>query len=246
MLIKTWRDPYDAGFTPTRPKEIDILPGLTVLVGCNGAGKSTLLLNIEEVMWDKKIPVHLFDNLVHGRSNGVGDILTGFGNQGDIGDAINLLYSSEGEAIKINLGRQSRLYKEFFRTGHFKDSSYRFSRIFSKGSNETPNDNRRVLLFDAVDSGMSVDAICEVKDLFDLILKDANELGIELYLIISANEYELARGENCFDVNAGKYIQFTDYEDYRQFILKSRKKKERRIKQQEEWYKEKESNQTDN
>lgn len=197
-------------------------------------------------MRDKKIPVHLFDNLVHGGSNGVGDILTGFGNQGDIGDAINLLYSSEGEAIKINLEKQAEFYKEFFRTGYFKDSNYRFTRIFAKDASEKLNDNRRVLLYDAVDSGMSVDAICKVKDLFDLILKDANELGIELYLIISANEYELARGENCFDVNAGKYIQFTDYEDYRQFILKSRKKKERRIKQQEEWYKKKESNQTDN
>lgn len=47
MKVKTWRDPYDAGFSPTRSKEIELKPGLTVLVGCNGAGKTTLLLNIK-------------------------------------------------------------------------------------------------------------------------------------------------------------------------------------------------------
>lgn len=48
LKIKTWRDPYDAGFSTTRPKEISINEGLTVLVGCNGAGKTTLLMNIKD------------------------------------------------------------------------------------------------------------------------------------------------------------------------------------------------------
>ncbi len=48
ITINTWRDPYDAGFTTTKPKQVSFQPGLTVLVGCNGAGKSTLLMNIKE------------------------------------------------------------------------------------------------------------------------------------------------------------------------------------------------------
>ena len=46
--IKTWKDPYDEGFSTCRRKEIEINPGVTVLVGCNGAGKSTLLHNIRD------------------------------------------------------------------------------------------------------------------------------------------------------------------------------------------------------
>lgn len=34
-IIKTWRDPYDAGFSTCRKKQIEIQQGLTVLVGCN-------------------------------------------------------------------------------------------------------------------------------------------------------------------------------------------------------------------
>jgi len=56
-IINTWRDPYGEGFTPTRPRKIEIQPGLTVLVGCNGAGKTTLLDNIEEQLKEKKSPI---------------------------------------------------------------------------------------------------------------------------------------------------------------------------------------------
>jgi len=47
-------------------------------------------------------------------------------------------------------------------------------------------------------------------------------------IVISANEYELANGEQCFDVNLGKYLTFDDYESYKKFILKSRKLKDKR------------------
>ena len=74
--------------------------------------------------------------------------------------------------------------------------------------------------------------IIEVKEMFKSMLEDTNAMGLELYLIVSANEYELARGENCFDVNKGQYITFRDYEDYRSFILKSKAKKENRIEEE--------------
>ena len=55
-----------------------------------------------------------------------------------------------------------------------------------------------------------------------------NYFGNEIYIVISAIEYELCRGEQCFDVYNGKYITFKDYEDYREFILKNREWKENR------------------
>ncbi len=239
MKIKTWRDPYDSGFSLTRPTEIEINPGLTVLVGCNGAGKTTLLHNIQEEMKSQKIPCHKYDNLHDG---GYGDIISsvlgGYKSEyitDNMGLAVNMWTASEGECIKLNLGRQSSLYKEFFTSGYYKNRSYQLSTIFDKTEEEIVT-KQRVLLFDAVDSGLSVDSIIEIKNLFELILKDAEKLGIELYLIISANEYELCRESQCFNVNAGKYLTFTDYEDYRNFIIKSRIKKEKRIEKQALFY----------
>lgn len=231
MKIKTWRDPYDAGFSPTRPKEIELKPGLTVLVGCNGAGKTTLLLNIKEVCKQDKIPCIEYDNLRDGGSNAMGSVFYG----GDFNEGIYLFSSSEGECIKANLGRKAKTFQEFIQNGFVKDEAYKFFKVFSNSEDEVIESKDRVFLFDAVDSGLSVDSIVEIKDLFDLILDDYADSDYNLYIIIAANEYELARNTDCFDVNAGKYIKFTDYEEYRDFILKSRKNKELRILKQEQW-----------
>ena len=229
ITINTWRDPYDAGFTTTKPKQVSFQPGLTVLVGCNGAGKSTLLMNIKEEVAEQKLPCHSYDNLVDG-GNHLGAILGGYGEEGDdLALGVSLFTSSEGEEIKGNISRESRLYKSFLELGYYNNRDYKLRRIFKdedEDGNEKIISNVRILLFDAVDSGMSVDAVIEVKALFDTMLQDAKNMGIELYLIISANEYELARGSQCFDVNTGKYLTFADYEGYRDFIIKSRTKKE--------------------
>ena len=234
LTIKTWRDPYDSGFSPTRPREIIFEPGLTVLVGCNGAGKTTLLYNTEEEMKKQEIPCHFYDNIKDGGSSSIGEAL--FGGQQELG--ISLWCASEGEAIKINFSQLSNKFRRFLKDGFFDTRKNRFANIFRKNDGEEEKEvcNKRVLLFDAVDSGLSVDSIVEIKAVFDTVLKEAAELGVELYLIISANEYELARGTRCFNVNDGKYIEFADYEDYRAFVINSRKKKEKRIEKQIVWF----------
>lgn len=237
ITINTWRDPYDAGFTTIKPKQVSFQPGLTVLVGCNGAGKSTLLMNIKEEVAEQKLPCHSYDNLVDG-GNHLGAILGGYGEEGDdLALGVSLFTSSEGEEIKGNITRESRLYKSFLELGYYNNRDYKLRRIFKdKDEDEKIISNVRILLFDAVDSGMSVDAVIEIKALFDTMMQDAEKMGIELYLIISANEYELARGSQCFDVNTGKYLTFADYEEYRDFIIKSRMKKEVRNKKTAERY----------
>lgn len=231
MIIKTWRDPYDAGFTPTRPKEIELKTGLTVLVGCNGAGKSTLLLNIKESCKNNNIPCLSYDNLTDGGSNALSSVFF----DGDYIEGAYLWSSSEGECIKANLGRKTKLFQEFISKGIVNDRSYKLAKIFSDEEDEEVKSNDRVFLFDAVDSGLSVDSIVEVKGLFDTIIDDFKESDKNIYIVIAANEYELARNSECFDVNTGKYIRFNDYEDYRTFILRSRKRKEDRIEKQTAW-----------
>lgn len=236
LKIKTWRNPYNSGLLLTRPKEVELKEGLTVLVGCNGAGKTTLLHNISEEC-KNKIPCKLYDNLKDGGGLNVLSSIIGGIKEFDtdsLAMGVHMCYSSEGEAIKANLNRHSTLYDEFFKTGYFKDRSHRISVAFGH-KEETIETNKRILMYDATDSGMSIDSIIELKNSFNAILKRAKELEVELYIIISANEYELCNEEDCFDVNSGKYVRFKDYDDYKKFILKSRVNKEKRIKKQIAW-----------
>lgn len=236
IKIKTWRDPYDYGFTPTKPKEIELNSGLTVLVGCNGAGKTTLLNNVKDELYKEKIPMYKYDNLSESHDT-MSFLLSGYTEiEGDsLGLGALMFNSSEGETIKLNVGRHSSLYKEFLKTGHFKNKRYKFSLLFDEEKKKDVESNIRVFLFDATDSGLSIDSIIEIKTMFDNILADSKKNGLETYIIISANEYELCRNSNCFDVNEGTYITFEDYEDYRKFILNNRAKKEKRIEKQLQW-----------
>lgn len=67
------------------------------------------------------------------------------------------------------------------------------------------------------------------------MIHDAYDQGVNLYIIISANEFELCLGENCLDVVSGKYVKFYTYPKFKTFIINSRKKKEKRLDQQEAW-----------
>ena len=125
--------------------------------------------------------------------------------------------------------------REFLKTGKINKKENRILDDFQSlidfkqsKNNESELTNERLLLLDAIDSGLSVDTVVNVVDVLNFILKDAKKIGVKLFIVITANEYELCRRNKCFDVNSGEYIEFKDYEDYRKFILKSREKKDKR------------------
>ena len=116
--------------------------------------------------------------------------------------------SSEGERISNNIND--------------------FATKLGRFVNTTIGDTAFILL-DAVDSGFSVDNVIDVKDnLLHLAIDDARSKGLDLYVLVSANEYEMARDEDCFDVVGCKYLRFNDYEEYRKFIIDTNKKKRKR------------------
>ena len=223
-IINTWRDPYDEGFSTCRPKQITIKSGLTVLVGCNGAGKTTLLHNIRDELKKDKIPVHLYDNLREGNSNSRSDAAF----EGNWAFVATSMAASEGETIHMNIGNRASKLMEFRDAGRICDKTTRFVEIFGGDPYEVPQIKERWLLLDAIDSGFSIDNVIETKSFFRMLIKDFADKGLDLYIIVSANEYELANGEECFDVMNGKYIRFSDYDDFRKFIIRSREKKDRR------------------
>lgn len=200
---------YDTDWKLYSKNHIVIQPGLTVLVGCNGAGKTTLIRQMKESLDKEDIPYLSFNNLLDGGNTARQKAL--------MSDDINLLaqltLSSEGENIFLNISAITPQIVRYMRSRKPGEEAW--------------------LFFDGVDSGMSIDSICEIKhDLFDTIFELENNKDV--YIVVSANAYEFASGEHCYDVYAGEYRTFDDYNDYKRFILKSRERKNKRFPSKEE------------
>lgn len=64
--FKIDNDAYGEGIKMYNKATIEIVSGVTVLVGCNGAGKSTLLKQLYRMVQKENIPCVMFDNLKDG------------------------------------------------------------------------------------------------------------------------------------------------------------------------------------
>ena len=227
---------YDEDYDLYKKRSITINEGVTVLVGCNGSGKTTLLHQIKSQLKKENIPFVSFDNLHDGGSRAISS--AGF--HGDFGFMSAAMSSSEGENIVLSLSKLASTLRAFIKTGESQSENDRFSRNMAKAlwGNETEKEqkvppNERWILLDAIDSGLSVDNVVDLKEcLFKTILED--DFDGSIYIVISANEFELCRGEHCFDVYNGKYVKFSNYEKYRNFILKSREIKDKRWQKEED------------
>lgn len=225
------RDYYEDNKYLYKKRVITIKPGVTVLVGCNGIGKTTLLHQIKEKLRENKIPCVMFNNLHDGGDRAVQEAAF----YDDFGFVANAVCSSEGENILMNMSNFASKLRNFVETGKVIERNP-FAKIFEKNNeqkeneNEEDNSNERWILLDAVDSGLSVDNVIDLKEgLFKTILQ--YNFGKEIYIVVSANAYEMARNEQCFNVYNGSYRKFKDYEEYRQFVLDSKEWKRNRFRQ---------------
>ena len=198
------KDPYDTDDIVFAKSRIDIKPGLTILVGCNGSGKSTLMRHIGYRLKKLDIPFFEYDNLHQGGHRAKDWALNV---SGDINLLANLACSSEGEQIYINFSQMCRKLRAFIR--------------------QNADAKELWIMLDAIDSGLSIDYITELKDFLNDLVIGKNQ-DKDIYILMSANSYELCRDERCFDVHNGVYTSFKDYEEYREFVLRSREWKDKR------------------
>lgn len=226
MKIKVWRDPYECGVNITKKREIDFPVGLTVLVGCNGAGKSTLIHNIKEQCNSDHIPCIHYDNLHDGGHHALSSMFY-FGNYAE---GALLMSSSEGECVKLNVGRFLNDLGDFVKDGFKENFGSGLAKLmFGRDGSEELDKGIRVILLDALDSGLSVDSLVELDEALTAFNSDLLKTGLEYYLIVTANEYELSVNHRCLDVESGEFRYFNNYNQYRNFIISSRKRKEERI-----------------
>lgn len=205
MKFEIETNPFDDDKPLYRRRNIEIKPGLTVLVGCNGSGKTTLIHQIKEILQSKNIKYVHYDNLLDGGSEGASRAFY----RGDTALGATIMCSSEGERITINMGT----------------FAYKIGQL-SKFCKE--HCQKQLFVFiDASDSGMSIDNIENLKTgLFKTILSYNKDL--ETYIVVSANDYTMAKDEQCFDVYTGNYKTFSSYDEYHKFIMQSRNRKDKR------------------
>lgn len=205
MKFELIRDPYMDNDFIFEKSEIEIKPGVTVLVGCNGSGKSSLLKQIIYRLKNAGIPFEKFDY----KNDGGRKMREQFLFQDEIAAFATAISGSEGEEIVVNMMKIAAKLGSSF------------NRVSDSGGKEF------WILLDAIDSGLSVDNILDIKEhLFDTIFENSKD--VEIYIVVSANSYEMCRQMNCFDVIKGEYITFKDYEEYSNFILETKKIKEKR------------------
>ena len=208
MIIKIAKDYWDEGFDLFPKDELDLQPGITVLVGCNGSGKSTLLSQIRHHCMESGIPYKGYDNLSDGGSNSK----QAAGYLGNMDLLANLVCSSEGEEMMMNISNFAGSVGNFI---HNKlDAKVIHKEFF--------------IIFDATDSGLSIDNIIEFKKFCKLVIDDCSTKDV--YIIVTANGFEMARGSRCLDVTTFEYVDFKDYEEYRNFVIETRNKKDERNK----------------
>lgn len=187
-----------------RKKTIDILPGLTVLIGCNGAGKTTILDGIEQACSCKDDVLCLSYN---DRSQGGSLLVDYFLMKQDSSSAASMVFASEGERIVAGI--------------------WHFVQGLGKKLQDAAGKDV-VFIFDAVDSGMSLDVISDFKAMLHRSIEQRSFACRELYIIVAAISYGMCRGERCFDVSTWKYHENLSWDQYEKLILKSRKWKEKR------------------
>ena len=209
------RDPYDDDRVFYHKRKVRFRPGITTLVGCNGIGKTTLLQRINNELSSKGVPVFLFDN--DGDDGGgkpfdmLGKVLSGLGNAAageDMGMAVTMYASSEGERIRNAL--------------------VLFTRKLMNRVRKYEGFGEYWILFDAIDSGLSLDVIDDVKQyLFAAIMEQMPE-NADVYIVSSSNSYELSEGTLMFSVAEMKYMNIRTYDAYRKAVYRSLEYKEKR------------------
>lgn len=207
MKIKILKDYYCLGYDIYKKDFVDLQSGLTVLVGCNGSGKSTLLRQLSEKANEMQIPQISYNNLRDGQKNAMDDALNVLG---DLGLLANLVTSSEGEQIYTNFGNFTK------KIGYFV-------------SKADPDKKEIFILLDAIDSGLSIDLVSEMKNFFAFVCEEEKKNGKEIYFVVSSNEYELCDGSRCLILPEMEYVSFSSYQDYKQTILDSREYKDQGI-----------------
>ena len=171
---------------------------INIIVGRNGHGKTSFMTALEDHVRKKKNCIVLsWNDNEYGRSNGMSKMAYAEDYEG----VASMFGVSEGQRMWASIGR-------FF-----------ISRSGAIVRRKPPGAKYVYLLADQVDSGLDVHQINELKKVFrELIIPDMNKLGLTVFVIMSANSFEMVVGEDCIDPVTRSHTFFDTLEEYIEYI----------------------------
>ena len=228
------QSPYGSDSVMFEKDYITLKDGLSVIIGCNGSGKSTLLRMIKEHCIIHNIPMLYYNNINDGGYHSRDNRLT----FSDMKYTNGSLQSSEGESIIIALNSIIDKVIKIINNLKSGDEPYKgvrgnieyISNIFKYETDDTKWETDKLfLLFDSVDSGLSLDTIYDVKKyMIDPVINRCKNSNINLYLIITSNKFELTHNTKCILANKLEYININSYQQFKNVIVESRIMKDMR------------------
>ena len=150
---------------------------------------------------------------------------------GDYRSIASVFSASEGEAVFRNYA--NKVYHEI--------ATFRDTKIISRHPEENAllrykyirmdKAKNLLVILDGIDSGVSLDMTLDIKNFLHTILEDLRTRipKVPVYILVSSNSWEFCEGERCLDARSLKFKEFSSYEEYRKYILDSRKKKDHRL-----------------
>ena len=223
MEIKLWSNPkiqYETKMSRrgniekcSKPVTYDFKPGVTMLIGSNGTGKSTLLKQLNSLFKER--------------------------NWNQIPDNDNI-------RDKYYCYSYDNVYEEKFAKDSWIHSDMKIDRIAATFCNSEGQDmydylyykiadigkavryarskeyNGIFILFDGLDSGLSLDRLEEIKrKVLDFMVREESKNGeFEVYIVCAANSFEFCSGYDCIDVTNQEHYYFDQYWEFRRHFIK--------------------------
>lgn len=232
MKFEIEREPYQEGDKLFKKKVLELEPNsISCFVGCNGTGKTTLIREIKDNLRKLKaqeIKADFYHNAfggifsdLRGKKEKQSDIVyldfdkrtdTSFRENDYFINAGIVATSSTGEGVVSRFGRHLQVIGNVVRS--LKDKT-----IF--------------IFFDDCDAGTSIDMIQDIKDCFQLIMYDCIKNNNTFYIVLTANSFEFCKDLDCISVHDFKHKQFKTYNQFKKFVLNSRKLKDKRFEKVE-------------
>lgn len=221
--FKVAKNPYDDGnrklFTKVNFELED--NSIVCFVGCNGTGKTTVLDFIQQDLHKNKAldlisAINPFRSIFVSNKETYKDMYISFDKEADI-------TTGEGDYIMSHFAKKS------LSTGEWIVNRFgRALALLGSAIRDPKNKGKNVFIFfDDCDAGTSIDMIGDIKSVFDLIIEDCKKNDITYYFCLTANSYEMCKDYRCIDVSTFKEHRFNNYEEYKKFVLKSRKFKDK-------------------
>ena len=199
------------------PVKYNINPGITMLIGPNGSGKTTALSQIrslfstEDDLVKKWNTIEINNSIRNSYSSYLYD------------NVYEEKFAKERWTYSDQMERVAKTFENSEGQNMYDYLYYKINEIGQAVTKAIKNNRKGIfLLFDGLDSGLSLDVINEIrKDVLEFIIEtEKKRSDLEVYIICSANSYEFCNNYDCIDVTNQEHITFTDYEDYSNYFIK--------------------------